>query len=298
MKTNGCSFILVNIYMDFTDHFTEEALAGRLSEKHIGNSVHFFGEVDSTNNVAYGLALHGAAEGTVVIAERQTRGKGRLNRSWQSPPNCNLYTSVILKPDIDPVFAPQITLMTGVAVAELLSRSQLADVNLKWPNDVQIRGKKVCGILTEMKTSAGRRIDFIVVGIGMNINMKKEDFDESFRDISTSLKEETGKDVSRLDVTEALFDHFERWHAIWIARGFDPVREEWLKYSSMAGKRIQVDFCGNIQTGEMLGIDEFGALLVSDEEGTIKKIIAGDATVIKNDDLAKSLNPSVLSFQA
>ena len=283
--------------MDFTEHFTEEALAERLSGKYIGNSVCFFNEVDSTNNIAYRLALHGASEGTVVIAERQTKGKGRLNRSWQSPPQCNLYTSIILKPDVNPVFAPQITLMTGVAVAEFLSRYQLADVNLKWPNDVLIGVKKICGILTEMKTSADRLIDFIVVGIGININIKKEDFDESFRDISTSLKEETGKDISRLDVAEALYNHFERWYTIWKTRGFSPVREEWLKYSFMVGKRIQVDFRGNIQTGDMLGIDEFGALLVSDEEGMIKKLMAGDATVIKNDDIVKSQQPSILSLQ-
>jgi BirA family transcriptional regulator, biotin operon repressor / biotin---[acetyl-CoA-carboxylase] ligase len=276
--------------------FTEFSLAARLTGKHIGNSIHFFNEVDSTNNIAYRLALHGASEGTMVIAERQTKGKGRLNRSWQSLPKCNLYTSIILKPDINPVFAPQITLLAGVAVAELISQSQLVDVSLKWPNDVLIRGKKVCGILTEMKTSADRLIDFIVVGIGININIKKEDFDESFRNISTSLKEETGKDVSRLDIAASLCDHFERWYTIWTAQGFSPVRKEWLQYSFMVGKRIQVDFRGDIQTGEMLGIDEFGALLVSNEEGMIKKIIAGDATVIKNDGIVMNQQHSILSM--
>lgn len=262
--------------------FTEQALAGRLLGRHIGNSIHFFNEVESTNDIAFSLAIHGASEGTVVIANRQTRGKGRLNRLWQSPSNCNLYTSIVLRPETDPVFAPQITLLAGVAVAELLSRRHLADVTLKWPNDVQIGGKKVCGILTEMKTTADRRIDFVIVGIGININMRKEDFDESFRESSTSIKEETGGDISRLEFAVALYDHFEKWIAIWIQQGFSPVGEAWLTYSHMVGKRIQVASHGNIQTGEMTGIDDDGSLLISDDSGTIRKILAGDASVVKH----------------
>lgn len=262
--------------------FTEKALAKRLAGRCIGNSVHFFKEVDSTNDIAFRLALHGAPEGTVVIADRQMRGKGRLNRPWQSPSNCNLYTSVVLRPETDPVFAPQITLMTGVVVAELLYRRHLADVTLKWPNDVQIRGKKVCGILTEMRTTADRRIDFIVVGIGININMRKEDFDESFRESSTSIKEETGGEISRLEFTVALYDHFEKWVGTWTTKGFDPVGEAWLTYSHMVGKHVQVTARGNVQTGEVIGIDDCGALLISDNNGTIRKILAGDASVVKH----------------
>jgi BirA family biotin operon repressor/biotin-[acetyl-CoA-carboxylase] ligase len=262
--------------------FNEQALASHLSGKHIGSAIHFLDEADSTNEVAFRLAVNGVSEGTVVIAERQTKGKGRLNRVWQSPPCCNLYTSIILKPQIDPAFAPQITLMTGVAVAEFLSRYRSADITLKWPNDVQIGGKKVCGILTEMKTSADRCVDFIIVGIGMNINMKKEDFDESFREVSTSLKEEMGKDVSRLDVTVELYNHFEKWYATWLTEGFNPVREAWLEYSSMVGKHVQLVFHGNIQTGQVIGIDEYGALLLRDENRNIKKIMAGDASIVKH----------------
>jgi BirA family biotin operon repressor/biotin-[acetyl-CoA-carboxylase] ligase len=262
--------------------FTEQALAGRLAGKHIGRAIHFLGEADSTNDVAFKLALNGAPEGTVVIADRQTKGKGRLNRVWQSPPHCNLYTSFILKPEIDTVSASQITLMTGVAVVDLLSRYQPTHVTLKWPNDVQIRGKKVCGILTEMKASAERRVEFVIVGIGMNINMKREDFDESFREGSTSLREETGKNISRLEFTVQLFDYFEKWYTTWTAQGFNPVRDAWLECSSMVGKRIQVVFHGDVQTGEVLGIDEYGAILLRDEEdNAIKKIMAGDASIVR-----------------
>src|SRR5512136_1273487 len=129
--------------------FNERTLADRLSEKRIGNYIRFFEEIESTNDAAFRLAESGVPEGTVVIADCQTKGKGRLKRQWQSPPGCNIYTSIVLRPAIDPVFAPQITLMTGVAVADLLSGYCPENVTLKWPNDVQIRGKKICGVLTE-----------------------------------------------------------------------------------------------------------------------------------------------------
>ena len=262
--------------------FNKQTLASRLSGKHIGSTVYFLLDTNSTNDIAFGLGLEGASEGTVVIADHQTKGKGRLNRVWQSPPNCNLYTSIILRPAIDPIYAPQITLMTGVAMADLIYRYHPAEVALKWPNDVQISGKKVCGILTEMRVSTKGNVDFIIVGIGMNINISRTDFDESFRDEATSLKEEMGVDISRLDFSVGLYDNFDKWYSIWIGQGFDVVREEWLKYTWMEGKRIQVVFRGDIQTGEVLGIDDYGALLLLDDNGTIKKIMAGDASILKD----------------
>jgi len=262
--------------------FNEQALTNRLSGRYIGNGIRFFDETESTNDIAFSLALGGAPEGTVVIADRQTKGKGRMKRVWQSPPNCNLYTSIILRPQTDPVSTAQIPLMTGVAAAEVLSRYCFSDVTLKWPNDVQIRGKKICGILTEMRASEGPRVNFVIVGIGININIKKEDFDESFREISTSLKEETGKEVSRLDFAVEFYDYFEKWYRTWVKKGFEPIRGAWLAYSSMIGKQVQVVFQGDVRTGEVHGIDEYGALLLQDENGIIKRIMAGDATLIRH----------------
>src|SRR5271157_645466 len=189
--------------------FNEKNLAIRLSGRRIGNNIHFFTEVESTNNALFRLARDGAPHGTVVIAECQTKGKGRLNREWQSPPGCNIYASIALRPPIAPVYAPQITLMTGVAVAELLSGYCTGGVTLKWPNDVQIKGKKVCGILAEMSASFQGSVDFVIVGIGINVNIRKNDFDESIRDIATSLAEEAGHNISRLDLTAKLFAKFD-----------------------------------------------------------------------------------------
>ena len=261
--------------------FNERTLVDRLLEKRIGHNVWFFQEVESTNDVAFRLAEDGAAEGTVVIADCQTKGKGRLKRQWQSPPGCNIYTSVVLRPEINPVLAPQITIMTGVTIADLLSCYCPGYVTLKWPNDVQIRGRKVCGILTEMRASEARGVDFIIVGIGINVNIKRVDFDESFRDIATSLKEETGREISRLDLAVKLFDNLENLYTRLLKEGFGFLKDMWLCHSDMVGRHIQVVFNENVQAGEVLGIDDFGALIIADDNNVIKRVMAGDASIMK-----------------
>ena len=261
--------------MDFNEH----NLADRLSGEFIGNTVHFFKELDSTNIYASRIARNGTPEGTVVIADCQTRGKGRLNRVWQSPSRKNIYTSIILKPSIKPSVAPQLTLTAGVAAAEFLSRYCPGAVTLKWPNDIQVRKNKICGILTEMRTTGGT-IDFVVIGIGININMRKEEFDEEFREASTSLREETGRDISRVDFAVGLYQSFEKWYEIYKSEGFASIKDRWLEYSEILDKKIQINHRGNIQKGKVLGIDECGALLLFDEEGKTKPVLAGDVSLI------------------
>ncbi|MGZ6193568.1 MAG: biotin--[acetyl-CoA-carboxylase] ligase [Syntrophales bacterium] len=261
--------------------FNEKNLAIRLSGKRIGNNVHFLTEVESTNDALFKLARDGAPHGTVVIAECQTKGKGRLDRKWQSPPGCNIYTSIALRPSIEPVYGPQITLMTGVAVAELLSEYCTGGVTLKWPNDVLIRGKKVCGILAEMSASSRGGVDFIVVGIGINVNIRKKDFDESIRNLATSLAEEMGHNISRLDLTAKLFDRFDELYSRLLDSGFGSIKNAWLSYCDTVGKAVQVVFNNDIESGKVLGIDDFGALIILDEKGKTKRVIAGDASVVK-----------------
>ena len=261
--------------------FNEKNLAIRLSGKRIGNNIHFFTEVESTNDVLFKLARDSAPHGTVVIAECQTKGKGRLNRQWQSPPGCNIYASIALRPAMEPVYAPQITLMTGVAVADLLSEYCAGAVTLKWPNDVHIKGKKVCGILAEMSASARGGVDFIVVGIGINVNIRKKDFDESIRNMATSLTEEAGHNISRLDLTVKLFDRFDDLYTRLLKSGFGSIKDAWLAYCDMVGKQARVIFNNDIESGKVLGIDDFGALVISDEKGKIKRVVAGDASLVK-----------------
>jgi len=258
----------------------EGALKGRLQGKRIGRAVYLYPEIDSTNSAAFSLGQSGAVDGTVVIADLQLQGRGRLRRPWQSPPGTNLYTSILLRPPIEPAVAPQLTLLAGVAVADLLAAYCPGAVRLKWPNDVQIDGKKVCGILTEMRTS-GHGIDYVAVGIGININIRKSEFDEAFRDLATSLREETGRDLSRLDLAVGLYEHFGESYERYLAEGFGPLKKRWLEYACMVGEQIQVIFRDELQAGEVVGLDDSGALLLRDAAGRENRIIAGDATIKK-----------------
>jgi len=255
--------------------FDGDHLGRLLAGKAMGQRVHFMDEVDSTNTYASMLAREGAREGEVVIADRQLRGKGRIGRTWQSPAGDNLYISIILRPPVRPAVSPQITLMAGVATAEALTGYCGRDVTLKWPNDVRIRDLKVCGILTEMRLRAAE-IDFVIVGIGININMKKGDFDEAFRELSTSLREELGREVSRDDVTVRLLECFDKWYRIFLAEGFPPVREKWMDYAGILGREIQVQSGTQMQKGKALGIDEEGALLLLDDGGQTRRVLSGD----------------------
>jgi len=176
----------------YDSDWNEETLRNKLAGKLIGHQVYYFLEIDSTNEKAFDLAAAGAPEGAVVIAEGQTKGKGRLQRVWHSPPGSNIYTSIILRSNLEPDCAPQISILAGVAVAETLDKYCRGQVKLKWPNDVLLQEKKVCGILAQMKTSASR-VDFIILGIGINVNINYNQLPQDIRNTATSLAIETGR---------------------------------------------------------------------------------------------------------
>jgi BirA family biotin operon repressor/biotin-[acetyl-CoA-carboxylase] ligase len=260
--------------------FDAEALQARLAGRRIGRRLLFLPEVGSTNRLALQLAQEGAPEGTVVIADRQTEGRGRLQRVWQSPPGCNLYVSFLLRPAIAAVNAARITLMAGVAVAEMVSFFCPEGVGLKWPNDVRIRGKKVSGILTEMRMDGGA-VEAVVVGVGVNVNMARADFDPEHRGAATSLREETGRLCVREDAAFLLCEKLGQWYQILLGEGFMPIRSRWLSLSEMGGSLIRVLFEGEVQEGVFTGIDGDGALLLTDALGSVRRITAGDASIMK-----------------
>jgi BirA family biotin operon repressor/biotin-[acetyl-CoA-carboxylase] ligase len=262
------------------DRFDAEALQMRLAGCGITWQIRHVPVADSTNRLAMGLVREGAPEGTVVIAESQSAGRGRLQRVWQSPPGLNLYLSVILRPAIAPADAAQVTLMAGVAVAETIADLGIAGVGLKWPNDVQIQGRKVCGILTEARMEKGS-IGALVVGIGVNVNIRRDRFAPAHRQSATSLKEEAGQTQNRQDVAFALCRHFEKWYGLYLGQGFATVREAWLARSGMVGKSVRILFREELQEGRVAGIDRDGALLLTDAAGTLTRITAGDATILK-----------------
>jgi BirA family biotin operon repressor/biotin-[acetyl-CoA-carboxylase] ligase len=260
--------------------FDAPRLQSRLAGSWIAWKVSHYPTVDSTNRLAMRLAGEGAPEGTLVIAEAQSAGRGRLKRVWQSPPGLNLYLSFLLRPAIAPADAAPITLMAGVAVAEAICDLGPADVELKWPNDVQIRGRKVCGILTEMRIGEDA-LPAVVVGIGLNVNMPRTDFDPAHRGSATSLREETGRIHLRDEVAFALCNHFARWYHVFLEEGFAPIRQQWLARSGMVGKRVRVLFREELQEGVVAGIDRDGALLLTDACGAVLRVAAGDATILK-----------------
>ncbi len=247
----------------------------------IGGKVHFLDSIDSTNNYATLLASRGAYEGEVVISDCQTAGRGRLRgRVWHSPPGVNLYTSVILRPDVAPESAPGLTLVAGVAVAELLNL--YCPVSLKWPNDILANGKKISGILTEMR-GFGSKIDFVVIGIGINVNMDPSNIEEGIRSVSTSLKEQTSKDISRLELAAALYCSLGKWYRVFIEDGFASVRDSWLQSSDMVGKMVEVTGggCDFPQRGICKGIDDEGILMLLDDENRTVYVRSGDINIKK-----------------
>ncbi len=262
--------------MAYDVQLLENKLAGSL----IGHKIHFYPGIGSTNDKAFDLATAGSPEGTVVIADSQTEGRGRLRRVWHSPAGSNIYTSIILRPNLEPARAPQISILAGVAIAEIMDNFCPGMVNLKWPNDVLVQGKKVCGILAQMKTSTSR-VDFIILGIGINININYNQLPQDIKNTATSLAIETGRNISRQELIIGLYENLTKWYKKLIIDGFSTVKGKWLSMAPMIGKRVQIISGDKVVSGKALGIDEQGSLLLLTAENRRIKIFAGDATILK-----------------
>ena len=238
-----------------------------------------FRETGSTNEVAFRLAEEGAAEGTVVIADCQNHGKGRLGRRWESPPGVNLYCSVILRPDIMPLQASQLTFLSAVAVAEAIEETSPIRPSIKWPNDLLVRGKKVAGLLNEMSAET-EKVNFIILGIGININMKESQFPPDLRHPATSLEIEAGHPTNRLALTRNLLRSLDRLYDAYLRDGYEPIRAAWLRHADMIGRAIRVSYLDKEATGEAAGIDDDGALLLRHGDGRLERVLAGDVTIL------------------
>jgi len=243
--------------------------------KTIGRKIHFLTSLDSTNTKALELAKNGAPEGTVVISDSQGKGRGRLGRRWVSPSGKNLYTSIILRPPVPPEKAQTLTLLSAVAAAETIEAFIPQKPHLKWPNDILIEGKKVCGILTEMSSETDR-INHVVVGIGVNINMDMKKTPSEIKGIATSVAQQRGSRVSRADFAALLYSNFEKWYKKFIKEGPPPVFEAWRGYFQGEGKPIKVKGFSKSITGICLGIDNEGALIVREKTGNIERVVSGD----------------------
>ncbi len=247
-----------------------------LSTSYIGKEIYYFSELKSTNIIAKEKALHGAEginEGTLIIAERQSAGKGRLGREWFSPAG-GIWFSIILYPQLSPSYISRISLMTAVAAVKAIKICTQIKSQIKWPNDILINEKKVCGILTEMSAELDI-INWVVVGIGINVNIKQQEFPEDIREKTTSLKEVLGKKVLRVKLVRVFLQEFEKYYEILKRREFSFILKEWKLYSHTLGKKIRVDMGERIISGEAVNINEEGVLILKKEDGELIEIISG-----------------------
>lgn len=236
--------------------------------------------IDSTNVRARAIADQGAPEGTIVVAETQLEGKGRRGRSWFSPAGEGIYVSVILRPRVPPSEAPQLVLLAAVAAAEALLAHTALPVSVKWPNDILVGGKKVAGILTEMRL-AEDRIDHVVIGMGVNVNTPAEGLPPEIAAIATSLRAETGQTFSRVGLLRTYLEKLEGWYALFRERRFESIRERWLELARIIGKQVKIAGLDRTYEGEVVDIDPNGFLILKTPDGGVQRILAGDVSMIE-----------------
>jgi BirA family biotin operon repressor/biotin-[acetyl-CoA-carboxylase] ligase len=262
------------------DCLLEREICEGLKNRVIGKrGIVHFNETDSTNIRAEHLADNGAPEGMVVVAERQTQGRGRRGRVWFSPADEGIYASVILRPDIPPNEAPRLTLLTAVAIAEAIRSCTSLPAAIKWPNDIFVGGKKVAGILTEIRAEMDR-IHYIVIGLGINVNNKAESYPLDIQDKATSLFIESGNLFSRAVILRTCLECFETQYELFKVHGFGPVMQQWKQLSNVIGKQVSVDVIDKNYIGLVQDIDEDGFLMIRDKEGNLRRIISGDVSLL------------------
>lgn len=262
--------------MSYQDSLTPEAVVTGLMSRVFGRRDYFYyREIDSTNNRALELAADGYPEGTVVVAETQTAGRGRRGRTWYSPPRHGLYLSVILRPQLPVREIPRVSLVIGVAVAETLEAAFQLPARIKWPNDILINNRKIAGVLSEVVTGS-RGIDCIVTGIGLNINNPLQDFPGELRTAPTSVLAEKETPVSRVRVLQELLMHLETRYYQLLEGNFNGILDKGKSLSTVIGKEVEYDSQNGLAIGQAVDIDDNGFLLVKDKSGKIHTVTSGE----------------------
>jgi len=264
------------LYCNAPDSLISTEISHGLKTKVIGRKICSFKSVQSTNIVAHQLVVAKALEGTLVVAEHQTKGRGRLGRSWHSPVNVGLYCSIILRPRIHPTLAPGISLIAAVAVADTIAACDSLDIKIKWPNDVLISGRKTAGILTELSAELDR-VTSVVVGIGINVNQKKADFPKELKNTATSIRMASKKEIQRVELLQRLLRNFEKEYMIFKKSGLEKSRKKILKYSSLLNTEVDLRVGRKVIRGRAIDIDRSGRLVMETPDG-IKSFNAGEVT--------------------
>jgi len=256
---------------DFKDH---------LNTKIIAHPLYIYSQLESTQATARHLAEQGGGEGTVVLAYRQNKGVGKRKRDWFSPLG-GIWLTLIIKPLLLPAQVNWINVTFTLAVAKTLSSFLPFSPVIKWPNDVLLKNKKGCGILTQIK-SKGEKIEYALVGIGINLNLKKKKFPQILKDKVTSLEEELGKRVDMADFLYSLFEMMEKYYLELKAGRIDSLREEWLAFALPSGCLIRVVSAKKTYQGQFVGIGEEGALILRGPYGQWEEVREGDMEIIEN----------------
>ena len=245
---------------------------------HIGSVVVFLPEIDSTNNLVKTYLANGADEGLVVVAESQTGGRGRMGRAWHSPPEVGVYLSVLLKPPIEPDHLPHFTLLAGVAAVLTVNEFSHPPASLKWPNDVLIHGKKVCGLLCELTQNQGEPSG-LIIGIGFNVNHLPDQFPEDLKNTATSLRVINSCLTDRLAVIRSFLMNLDREYQIYLKEGPRPMIEKWGLNTDLFGKKVAITRGTDITTGTAMRLDELGRLVLRRDDGHEETFDSGEVTL-------------------
>lgn len=254
---------------------SENTIAWGLDTAWLGHHIIHKTTVPSTQRFAHELALDGSPHGTVIIADEQTEGKGRISRTWHSEKGTGMWMSLILRPAILPYLAPQLTLLTATVLAEVLDGISAVRPQIKWPNDILVQGKKTTGILTEMQAEQDQ-IVYVIIGIGMNVNQQIEDFPDDIKDKATSIRAETGEKVELNQLIRRFLELFEKRYTTYLQEGFNRVKSSWENYGFRLKETLQITNAYQTWEGVFLGIAEDGALLAEKADGSIEKVYSGE----------------------
>lgn len=247
-----------------------------LKTKFVGGVISHYREVNSTQEIAKKLAAGGSEEGTLVVAETQTAGKGRRNRNWFSPKG-GIYLSIILRPKLAPSQAPLMALLAGVAAAKTIRELYKLKAELKWPNDILVNDKKVGGVLIEIAAETDA-INWLVVGIGLNANTKTASFPPELRTTAVSLEEGCGRKIPRVELVRRLLEEIERLYLVFDNQGSAPILEGWKSMTNTLGVPVRVTN-GEVIEGKAVDVDQDGALIIKTADGEIRRVVAGDVSL-------------------
>ncbi|HEX6922433.1 MAG TPA: biotin--[acetyl-CoA-carboxylase] ligase [Bacillales bacterium] len=254
---------------------SEAEIQNGLETETFGHSVHYEESVSSTQEIAHKLAREGAGEGTIVVADEQTVGRGRLGRPWHSPKGTGIWASLILKPHIPPQQAPQLTLLAAVGVVKGIRQATGLECDIKWPNDILVHGKKLVGILTELQADPDQ-VNSVIVGMGMNVNVEESDFPADLQRIATSIRIEAGREIDRAELLRHILKQTELLYKDYLQEGFRFVKLLWESHAVSLGNIIQARTLRGTIVGRAMGLSDQGFLILEDESGKRHEISSAD----------------------